>query len=304
VSLLRSDVAALDARAHHAVLDLYALDTRLSEAEARLASLQTEAVRLRNEQAVLAQQLAATRHTLSTSRRALAVHMRALYEQGDTDPLAVMLGATSLDDAMTELDALSREADQSKRVVDVTSAANQRLDRLRAALASRRAQLRTAIGSTRQATGELAAARAQHVDLIARLRDAEQLKTRQIAELETAARQVQKKASSLQVLAQPAAGAGAVPTAGAPPAASGRTVTVVATGYSLTGTTATGVPASVGVVAVDPAVIPLGTRMSIPGYGDGVAADTGVSGAAIDLWFATPAQAHAWGRRTVTITLH
>jgi len=37
-----------------------------------------------------------------------------------------------------------------------------------------------------------------------------------------------------------------------------------------------------------------------------VAADTGsgVQGMTIDLWFPTLAQALAWGRRTVTITLH
>jgi 3D (Asp-Asp-Asp) domain-containing protein len=53
-------------------------------------------------------------------------------------------------------------------------------------------------------------------------------------------------------------------------------------------------------------VIPLGTRLTIPGYGEGVAADTGtaVRGNAIDLWFPTLEQANAWGRRTVTITLH
>jgi 3D (Asp-Asp-Asp) domain-containing protein len=89
-----------------------------------------------------------------------------------------------------------------------------------------------------------------------------------------------------------------------PALAGARAITVVATGYSLSGRTATGVPVAWGVVAVDPSVIPLGTRLTIPGYGGGVAADTGVSGAAIDLWFPTPAQAHAWGRRTVTITLH
>jgi 3D (Asp-Asp-Asp) domain-containing protein len=65
-------------------------------------------------------------------------------------------------------------------------------------------------------------------------------------------------------------------------------------------------PAGYGVVAVDPNVIPLGTRMSIPGYGEGVAADTGgaIQGAVIDLWFPTSAAASAWGRQTVTITLH
>lgn len=84
------------------------------------------------------------------------------------------------------------------------------------------------------------------------------------------------------------------------------TVTVSATGYSLTGQTATGLSVGWGVVAVDPSVIPLGTHMSIPGYGEAVAADTGgaVAGSAIDLWFPTVAQANAWGRRTVTVVLH
>jgi 3D (Asp-Asp-Asp) domain-containing protein len=46
--------------------------------------------------------------------------------------------------------------------------------------------------------------------------------------------------------------------------------------------------------------------LSIPGYGGGVAADTGgaVQGLTIDLWFPTLAEALAWGRRTVTITLN
>jgi 3D (Asp-Asp-Asp) domain-containing protein len=92
----------------------------------------------------------------------------------------------------------------------------------------------------------------------------------------------------------------------APAQASGQTLTVLATGYSLSGNTATGLPTGWGVVAVDPSVIPLGTRLSIPGYGSGVAADVGgaIRGTTIDLWFPTDAQARAWGRRTITVTLH
>ena len=80
---------------------------------------------------------------------------------------------------------------------------------------------------------------------------------------------------------------------------------MTATGYALAGTTATGLPVGWGVAAVDPNVIPLGTRMTIPGYGAAVAADTGgaVAGATIDVWFPTEAQARAWGRRTVTILI-
>ena len=52
-------------------------------------------------------------------------------------------------------------------------------------------------------------------------------------------------------------------------------------------TTATGLPTGFGVVAVDPKIIPLGTKLYIPGYGEAVAGDTGgnIRGAKIDLGF-------------------
>lgn len=53
------------------------------------------------------------------------------------------------------------------------------------------------------------------------------------------------------------------------------------------GITASGVPVTKGIVAVDPSVIPLGTRLYIPGYGFAVAADTGggIKGNMIDLGY-------------------
>jgi 3D (Asp-Asp-Asp) domain-containing protein len=81
---------------------------------------------------------------------------------------------------------------------------------------------------------------------------------------------------------------------------------VVATGYALPGQTASGRPVGWGAVAVDPSVIPMGSRLSIPGYGLGVASDTGgaIQGAKIDLWFPSVAEARAWGARVVTITVY
>jgi len=60
------------------------------------------------------------------------------------------------------------------------------------------------------------------------------------------------------------------------------------------------------VVAVDPKLIPLGTRLHIPGYGPGLAADVGtaIKGPIIDLWMPSTAAARKWGRRTVTITVY
>ena len=64
-----------------------------------------------------------------------------------------------------------------------------------------------------------------------------------------------------------------------------------------------GVQLTQGMVAVDPSVIPLGTRLYVPGYGYGVAADTGgaIVGDRIDLCFDTGQQAVDYGRQPVTV---
>ncbi|QUL97812.1 MAG: G5 domain-containing protein [Candidatus Fermentithermobacillus carboniphilus] len=69
------------------------------------------------------------------------------------------------------------------------------------------------------------------------------------------------------------------------------------------GYTHTGVPAKRGVIAVDPKVIPLGTRVYVDGYGFGVAADTGsaIKGQRIDVCFDTHEEALAWGKRKVKV---
>ena len=69
------------------------------------------------------------------------------------------------------------------------------------------------------------------------------------------------------------------------------------------GITAMGIPATYGIVAVDPDVIPLGSRVYIPGYGEALAADTGgaIYGYRIDLCMEDYYQAMDFGRRDVTV---
>lgn len=89
-------------------------------------------------------------------------------------------------------------------------------------------------------------------------------------------------------------------------------LSMVATAYTAecggcSGYTATGYRAGHGIVAVDPRVIPLGTRLYIPGYGFAIAGDTGgaIVGHRIDLGFNSIADAMQFGRRTVKVyTLH
>ncbi len=69
------------------------------------------------------------------------------------------------------------------------------------------------------------------------------------------------------------------------------------------GVTALGIPATYGVAAVDPRVIPLGTRLYVEGYGEAIAADTGgaIRGSKIDLCMEDYNEAMSFGRRDVTV---
>jgi 3D (Asp-Asp-Asp) domain-containing protein len=71
------------------------------------------------------------------------------------------------------------------------------------------------------------------------------------------------------------------------------------------GITALGLRARKGIVAVDPRIIPLGTRLYIPGYGEALAADTGgwIKNYRVDLCFETLEDCYKFGRRKIRVYL-
>jgi 3D (Asp-Asp-Asp) domain-containing protein len=281
----------LDTRTQQALLSLYALDSQLQAWRARLGSLESEAAALQTRRASLRSELSAAQASLRTGRRRLALELRALYERGSVDPVAVVLGAKSLTTGLRQLEDLSRVASQSRQIVAATSAARRRLLRSQRRLALEERRLEGSLAAARQAEERLAAAAASRAAYVSSLREQQQLQAEQVRTVEAQAQTAQQKSQQLAPVNTPPAGKGQL--------------TVSATCYDLSGRTATGMPVGQGVVAVDPSVIPLGTRMYVPGYGNGVAADVGggIKGDTIDLWM-TPSQCAAWGRRTVTITIY
>lgn len=287
-----ADTQQLGTRAHQALLSLYALDSQLQAWRARLGSLQTEAAALRARQASLRSEIAADVASFQASRRSLILDLRALYERGDVDPVAVVLGAKSLGTGLSQLEDLSQAADQSRQIIAATTAAHDRLRRSQHLLTLEQRRLDGSLAAARQAEARLSNAVAARTAYISALRARQ--RAAQVRNVEAQAQAAQQKSQQIQPS-----------TSTASPPAGKHQLVVSATCYDLPGRTATGMPVGQGVVAVDPSVIPLGTRMYIPGYGNGVAADVGggIKGDTIDLWM-TPSQCGAWGRRTVTITIY
>jgi len=82
----------------------------------------------------------------------------------------------------------------------------------------------------------------------------------------------------------------------------------LATAYSLRGRTSSGRPAGRGLIAADPSVLPLGTRVRLeagPFSGEYVVGDTGgsVRGRRIDIWTPSANEALRFGRRVVKLTV-
>lgn len=305
VDRLRAHDAAVAARSHSAVLELYGLDSALASARVSAAAAEARLTEVRRERDKVERRLTIARRTLAISERHLGERLRELYENGSADPVAVLLGAKSLDQAISTLDGLHRFASQDRSVIRQARAARAELRRLSRRLAARETELEQERARAAADVATLQRAAEARRAYLAALRRDRALTARRIGDVVAAAQAARARSDRLTPPIPVSSAPAPVPTP-SPATGGGRTLTVVATGYAIQGTTATGLPTSWGVVAVDPSVIPLGTRMTIPGYGEGVAADVGsaIQGAIIDLWFPSEADALAWGRRTVTITLH
>ena len=312
-TLARSESAAL--------LELYAAESALSRARGDAAALATRSAALEASERSLAARTEIVRRSLKASQERVAALLRALYIQGEPDPISVILGATSLDEAIAGIEGLSRATDQNRRLSVEATVHARKLVGLRAQLAAQRASLTRAESAARASVARLEAAAAGRSATVAAVRRARSLTTKRLAALEAQAQAAERRSAEITSTAAAApqstaaapsggstetAGTEGAAAASAAPIQGTRSFVADAVAYHLPGKTASGLPVGVGVIAVDPTVIPLGTRVFVPGYGPAVAADVGsaIKGNIIDLWMPSTAQARAWGRRTVTITIY
>jgi 3D (Asp-Asp-Asp) domain-containing protein/peptidoglycan hydrolase CwlO-like protein len=300
---LRAHNESLAAGSQSALASLTEIESRLAQARSELASFRARSAKVGSQRRAVSEQLSITRSAVRLTRTALATRLQHLYEEGNPDVLAVILGAGSLDEALSSVETLDLAARQDEELVQHARGAAARLTRLSKSLAAKQRELDQLAAVKAAATASLVSARSERLQAIAAFRATRSANLDRIAQLGEKARTL---ASAQAAPSTPVVTPGAPSLPAGPASAGVRSLTVVATGYALPGHTASGRAVGWGVVAVDPSVIPMGSRIAIPGYGMGVAADTGgaIAGARIDLWFPSVAQARDWGSRTVTVTVY
>lgn len=319
---LRARAAELRRSEQAALLRLYAAESALARARDEVERQEAHSDALATEELSARRRSEIVRRSLASSQVRLAQTVRTLYIEGDVDPIAVILGAGSLDELVAGVESLNRAAEQNRRLAEQARTRAGALRGLRLRLAERRRALDRARAQARDAAGRLEGAVTQQTVVVSSLRRQGQLAAARIAGLQEQARAAQQVSEKITATAAttereqpPAAPVASADPGSTPesqpavetPAPGGdRSLVVDAVAYHLPGKTASGLPVGVGVIAVDPNVIPLGTRVFVPGYGAAVAADVGsaIRGNIIDLWMPSTARARAWGRRTVTITVY
>ena len=137
---LKREQQVLTTRSHSALLGLYALDSRLAQARGELARVHEHVIALRAERRQVHLQLKVVARNVRVSQKLLGAHLRTLYEEGEPNAIAILLGSSSLDDAVTRLNDLEQSARQSEAADTDTREGHAKLTELAGKLAAQTRQ--------------------------------------------------------------------------------------------------------------------------------------------------------------------
>ncbi|MHB8791834.1 MAG: 3D domain-containing protein [Thermoleophilia bacterium] len=293
----------LDANYQQALIELVAVNSEVSRyssdisqitqkrAEAQ-ASIEAEQVRLDEYQA-----------RLSERQGALEKRLRGTYKSNDVGYLEVVMGAGDFSDFLNRVDMINYIADEDRELIVSVQEAKTGIEDKIASMSDMQAKLDASIEELSSAQAGLLDAQNRQQSFVSSLESEMAMANGQLAQLQAQAASIESSMNQIQQQAD-SSDAGYEDN-NTPPQGGGSSFSVTATAYCLGGTTATGMPVGHGIIAVDPDVIPLGSRVHVSGYGDAIAADTGgaIQGNRIDVWLPCN-EAIAWGVRTVTVTVY
>ena len=194
---------------------------------------------------------------------------------GPADPIAVLLGATSIDEALAGIESLERATDRNRRLVTDLS---ERLKGLRAAearLATERVALTGAIAAAAAAERAAAAQVQSKRAYLAALQRERSLTDARLRDLQARARAAERASARLTATAATAPSAPAEKPLLLDDTSGTQTMVVDAVAVPPAGAHGERPPRRPRRRRGRPRGHPLGTRMFVPGYGPAVAADVG-----------------------------
>jgi 3D (Asp-Asp-Asp) domain-containing protein/peptidoglycan hydrolase CwlO-like protein len=298
---LQAQSGELDASYQQALSDMVAVDSEVNRYNSDITGAGQRRDEIQAEIQTEQQNLGEIEARLSSQQASLEKRLLSTYKSDDVSYLDVVLGAGDFDDFLNRVDMVNIIAEEDRQLIDSIRDSKTSIEDKLTTLSQKQDELASLIDELSSAQDNLLAAQARQEQVVANIKAQMADNESQLTQLQDQAAAIETSMSQIQDTAADSGGDSGY----SPPPAGGSSFTMTATAYCLGGTTATGMPVGRGVIAVDPSVIPLGSRVHVSGYGDAIAADTGgaIRGNKIDVWLPC-GEAYSWGVRTVTVTVY
>ena len=282
------------------VNEIVTLDSELTGTSNTIAQLQARSAQLKDKIVALKAEAEAARAKLARRKKDLTMRARDMYVNGRTGSMDMLLSSENINEFMQRMQYQEQLAvGDSKMVVEINGE-SQKLAKSLADLTASKNEIDSMAKEASAKKDRLSQAKQEKQQLLAQAGAQKQSVVAQASGVETKMQQLNPSA------ANPSPGS----PAPSPAPTSGKHMTMVATMYcplepGLDDHTASGMKATRGVIAVDPRVIPLGTRMWVEGYGNGIAGDTGsaIKGNRIDLCVDTLEECNSYGSHSVDVII-
>jgi len=289
---LGNAIAKLDSEQENLLEEIVASEALVAARKNEIESLGKDLEMLQIQLAELARQKEELAKNIDSKKILLADKMIFTYKYGNNDVARFIIGARSLNEVVNNLflfkNIMSREAE----LIQTLRFEKEEFDRVSRKSEEKMLEAEIARASMEEEKKKLEKDIAENQVLLDRLKGEEKEVQDILSEIKRRIAEVQPAGITLvgewqlTATAYYAFGSGGNDING-------------------NGITATGLRARKGIVAVDPRIIPLGTKLYIPGYGEALAADTGgwIKNDRIDLCFESLEECFRFGRRKIRVYL-
>lgn len=220
--------------------------------------------------------------------------VRAMYVNNSDGYLDVILSSNNLSDFISKMDMISKVMDFDRNLINKLKEQKQTITNQKKVLDDKNAKLQQLKASNETALASLSKDIKEQKQLLSQATE----KEKQLVAAQTV------QASTASSVSQ----SGTLSRGMSKSVSYSQALTMTATAYSGDAITASGTATArnsggYSTIAVDPRVIPLGSRVYVEGYGYAVAEDTGgaIKGNRIDLFFPTEGECESWGVRSVKV---
>ncbi len=228
--------------------------------------------------------------------------VKAMYINGNDAYLEVLLSSESLSDFISRMDTITRVMQFDNKIIAKLKQNEQDIEKQKQSLYYENSKLQALKANNEVTLSKLNDDIKAQKELLAKTTEKEQqLKEQQLEESKTLYAQTSLAYGSSDL-------SGQTLSRGGMPSSFSQVLNVVATAYSGDGITASGSPTKrnpngYSTIAVDPRVIPLGSKVYVEGYGYAIAEDIGgaIKGNRIDIFVTSESEAQSWGRRSVNV---